>query len=92
MIRGKGDPIYLGFRKRFIKLNREAEQRLRVNLDDYSVRGDLDALIHEDLIIRKNDQNKGSSFLLKWAKMRIDYLCDGLENIRKEFLGSMYIK
>lgn len=87
MIRGKGDPIYLGFRKRFIKLNREAEQRLRVNLDDYSVRGDLDALIHEDLIIRKNDQNKGSSFLLKWAKMRIDYLCDGLENIRKEFLG-----
>jgi RNA-directed DNA polymerase len=87
MIKGKGDPVYLSLRKRFLKLNLEAEQRLRVNLDDYSIRTDVDALVHEDFTIRKHDQKKSSSFLSQWAKMRMDYLIGGFENIRKEFLG-----
>ena len=44
-------------------------------------------MVHEDFTIRKHEQKKSTSFLSQWAKMRMDYLIGGFENIRKEFLG-----
>jgi hypothetical protein len=86
MIRGKGDPIYIRLRKRFLKFRPYKENSLKVELDDFRRRADLEALLREERERAKSKGFSAISFLKSWVEERIDYLVCGTENLRKSYL------
>lgn len=53
MVRGKGDPVYLRFRRKLIALDLELGSNLKVELDDFAKRSDFTSLLKEDEVLGK---------------------------------------
>lgn len=90
MIRGKGDPIYLKLRKRFLVFCPFEATTLKVELDDFPKRQDISSIIHEDNKFENSNGKITSSYLSSWVKIRIDYLIGGSHSLRKYYLDGVY--
>ena len=73
---------------RFLKLNPRGvgSRSLKIELDDFRRRADLDALLREERERIKSKDPSAISFLNSWVKERIDYLVCGTEKLRELYL------
>ena len=90
MIRGKGDPIYLKLRKKYLSFYPYESTTLKVDLDDFPRRLDIESIINEDLKYENSNKRITTSYLKSWVETRIDYLVGNIDSLRKDYQKGIY--
>ena len=90
MIRGKGDPVYLKLRKKYLSFYPYESITLKVDLDDFPRRPDIDSIINEDLKYENSNKGITTSYLKSWVETRIDFLVGDIDSLRKDYQKGIY--
>lgn len=86
MVRGKGDPLYLKFRRKLIEIDADLSIFLPVDLKDFKPRLDFLSLMKEDKIWRDERSNlQNKSYLHNWLLERLHIELDLKPNFQESY-------